>query len=255
MRVSIAIAMWLCFNWVSTAQADQNLENMSEKLIQLRGEVEALNSEIRFLKEEHSQEMNFLWTQRNQIKSEIERNKNLLTRLNKDFEGVIAENAKKGQSSEHLLPQFEQAIGQVEQYLNDALPFKKAERLASLQEIGTQVKKELISVQRGFNKLWAFVEDEIRLTKESGLYQDSVLIAGEDRKQLVDLARIGMMTLYFQTQDDQVGQLVKTSSGSWEYQLFRQPDQTEQITYLFESMQTQIRTGLFHLPTKQAIEE
>lgn len=255
MRVSIAIAMWLCFNWVSTAQADQNLENMSEKLIQLRGEVEALNSEIRFLKEEHSQEMNFLWTQRNQIKSEIERNKNLLARLNKDLEGVIAENAEKGQSSEHLLPQFEQAIGQIEQYLNDALPFKKAERLASLQEIGTQVKKELISVQRGFNKLWAFVEDEIRLTKESGLFQESVLIAGEDRKQLVDLARIGMMTLYFQTQDDQVGQLIKTSSGNWEYQLFREPDQTEQVTYLFESMKTQIRTGLFHLPTKQAIEE
>lgn len=255
MRFSITIVLWLCFSWCSVAYADQNLENMSEKLIQLRGEVESLNSEIRFLKEEHSQEMNFLWSQRNQIKSEIERNKNLLARLSQDLEVVKAENAQKGQSSEHLLPQFEQAISQIEVYLNNALPFKKAERLASLQEIGTQVKKELISVQRGFNKLWAFVEDEIRLTKESGLYQDSVLIAGEDRKQLVDLARIGMMTLYFQTQDDQVGQLVKTSSGGWEYQLFRQPDQTEKVTYLFDSMQTQIRTGLFHLPTKQAIEE
>ncbi len=255
MRFSITMVLWLCFSWCSVAYADQNLENMSEKLIQLRGEVESLNSEIRFLKEEHSQEMNFLWSQRNQIKSDIERNKNLLARLNQDLEAVKAENAQKGQSSEHLLPQFEQAISQIEVYLNDALPFKKAERLASLQEIDTQVKKELISVQRGFNKLWAFVEDEIRLTKESGLYQDSVLIAGEDRKQLVDLARIGMMTLYFQTQDNQVGQLVKTASGQWEYQLLRKPLQTEQVAYLFDSMQTQIRTGLFQLPTKQAIEE
>ena len=60
---------------VSTSWANQNLGQMSEKLIQLRGEVEQLNNEINFLKDEHKQEMNFIWSQKNEVKSEIERNR------------------------------------------------------------------------------------------------------------------------------------------------------------------------------------
>jgi len=235
---------------VSTSWANQNLDQMSEKLIQLRGEVEQLNNEINFLKDEHKQEMNFIWSQKNEVKSEIERNKKLISRLKKELEKAKTKNLETGLSAEQLLPEFKQSIVQVRDYVNTSMPFKKQERLAALDEIDHQVTKELISVQRGFNKLWAFVEDEIRLTKESGLYQASIQLSNQDRKQLVDVARIGMMKMYFKTQEGQFGQ-VSGQPGTWSYELIEKESDQDNVKYLFDSMQKQIRTGLFVLPIKR----
>jgi|ACQI01.1.fsa_nt_gi chromosome segregation ATPase len=234
---------------VTTSYADQKLDQMSEKLIQLRGEVEQLNSEISFLKDEHKQEMNFLWTQKNETQSEIERNKRVLERLTNDLQEAKQKSAETGINTEELLPEFKQAVLKVKTYIDQSLPFKQQERIASLLEIEEQVNQKLIPVQRGFNKLWAFVEDEIRLTKESGLYQSSVQVDGQDRKQLVDVARIGMMQMYFLTQENQVGMLTG-STGNWSYKMIDGADQQQQVTYLFESLQKQVRTGLFPLPTQ-----
>jgi len=236
---------------VANSFADQKLDQMSEKLIQLRGEVEQLNNEINFLKDEHKQEMNFLWTQKNETQSEIERNKRVSERLAKDLEEAKLRSAETGLNAEELMPDFQQAVQRIRVYVTQALPFKKEERLASLDEIEEQVSQKLITVQRGFNNLWAFVEDEIRLTKESGLYQSSIQVSGDDHKQLVDVARIGMMKMYFQTQENQLGMLVG-ETGNWSYEIIENEQSREQVAYLFESMQKQVRTGLFPLPIQNA---
>lgn len=230
-------------------KASDSLDKLSDKLIQLRGEVEQLNDEIHFLKQEHKQDMNFLWTQKNEVKSEIERNAKLIARLQEDLDKKISENESKGQSSEELKPSFKAAMLEIDSYLEKAIPFKKVDRKAALNEIDEQVFQNLITVQRGFNKLWAFLEDEIRLTKETGLYQQSILIDGKDSKQLVDIARIGMMSMYFKTADNEVGQLTG-EPNAWHFELLSEPQEVKDVDYLFEALQKQIRTGLFTLPTK-----
>lgn len=231
--------------------ADDQLDKLSEKLIQLRGEVEQLNNEIHFMKQEHKQEMTFLWTQKNEVKSELERHKKLIARLQKDLDKKIEENQAKGLSSETLKPEFMNAVADVEVYLERSIPFKKAERQASLQEIKQQVNQNLISVQRGFNKLWAFVEDEIRLSKETGLYQQSIQVSGEPQKQLVEIARVGMMNMYFKTPEDKVG-LLKGQPSNWSFEILDNPEEAKQVNALFDALQKQIRTGLFPLPLNAA---
>lgn len=235
--------------FIADSLADQNLDHMSEKLIQLRGEVEQLNNEINFLKDEHKQEMNFQWTQKNEIQSEIERHKKLISRLENELQKAKDKNKETGLSSEELQPEFKESVASLRLYVEQSMPFKKEDRLAALEDIDSQVSKELITVQRGFNKLWAFAEDEIRLTKESGLYQASIQLDGDERKQLVDVARIGMMKMYFKTQDNQLGQ-VAGQPGNWSYQLIKSEEDQQSVDYLFDSMQKQIRTGLFPLPMK-----
>ena len=231
------------------AYAGDSLDKLSGKLITLRGEVEQLNNEINFMKLEHKQEMSFLWTQKNELKSELERNNKLIAHLGKELQKKITVNKEKGQTSAALKPEFMQAITNVEHYLQNSIPFKQIERQAALQEIKEQVFQELISVQRGFNKLWAFVEDEIRLTKETGLYQQSIQVTLSPQKQLVEVARLGMMNLYFQTANNKVGMLTGTPNN-WQFEEVNSPVEVKQITYLFESLQKQIRTGLFSLPVK-----
>jgi len=58
-----------------------------------------------------------------------------------------------------------------------------------------------------------------------------------------------MMQMYFLTQENQVGMLTG-STGNWSYKMIDGADQQQQVTYLFESLQKQVRTGLFPLPTQ-----
>lgn len=242
------VPLWV-LAFAPSVWADDSLDQLSEKLIQLRGEVEQLNNEIHFLKQEHKQEMNFLWTQKNDVKSDMERNQNLIDRLQQELDKKVAENASKGQSSESLKPEFIAAVEQVRAYLESSIPFKQTDRQAALKEIEDQVAQNLITTQRGFNKLWAFLEDEIRLTKETGLYQQSIQIEGKETNQLVDVARIGMMALYFKTAENEVGQL-KGQPNQWRYEVLTDKQMIQDVDYLFDAMQKQIRTGLFALPLK-----
>jgi len=242
-------ALFSSIFFVSTVHASKQLDNLSEKLIQLRGEVEQLNNEIHFMKQEHKQEMNFLWTQKNEVKSDIERNKKLVDRLQTDLQKKVVENQEKGQTSDSLMPEFKSSVADINNYLDNAIPFKKADRQAALAEINDQVVQNLITVQRGFNKLWAFLEDELRLTKETGLYQQSIQIEGKDRKQLVDIVRVGMMKMYFRTSDKEVGQLAG-APGEWQYKMIQNPESAKETQALFDALQKQIRTGLFSLPMK-----
>jgi len=253
-QINIILALVPCLFLTSlNAYAGNNLDQLSEKLIQLRGEVEQLNNEIHFMKQEHKQEMSFLWTQKTEAKSEQQRKHKSLTKLQKNLEQKVAENKTRGLSSEALQPEFMSSITDVQTYLETAIPFKKAERIVALLEIQEQVSKGLISVQRGFNKLWAFIEDEIRLTKETGIFQQTIQISNVPHKQLVEVARVGMMKMYFKTASEQFGLLTK-NNNSWSFDLVTDPEQKKQIDTLFSSLQKQVRTGLFTLPN-QILEE
>lgn len=227
--------------------ADESIENLSNKLIELRSEVEQLNNEINFAKEEHKQEMNYLWTQKNDVQAELDRGSKSLQKLQTQLDKKIAENAKKGSSSEELKPIFMEQVDKVHNYINTSIPFKKSQRLADLKDLKDQVNQNLISTQRGFNKLWALIEDEIRLTKETGLYKQTIAIEGADEKKLVDIVRLGMMNIYFSTPEGDYGQLARTKDD-WVFEISENVEDKKQISELFDSLGKQVRTGLFTLP-------
>lgn len=230
--------------------ADESIENLSNKLIELRTEVERLNNEINFAKEEHKQEMNYLWTQKNDMQAELERNDKSLQKLQTQLDKKIAENSEKGKSSEELKPVFMQQIDYVHEYINTSIPFKKSQRLADLKDLQDQVNQNLISTQRGFNKLWALIEDEIRLTKETGLYKQTIAIEGLEEKKLVDIVRLGMMNIYFSTPEGEYGKLARTKDN-WVFEISENIEDKKQISELFDSLGKQVRTGLFTLPMSQ----
>ena len=101
--------------------------------------------------------------------------------------------------------------------------------------------------ERAANKLWAFYEDEIRLTKENGVFRQSININGEER--LVDVARVGMVAMFFKTSDDAYGYVTR-QNGDWAYVITEDSDEKEQIAGLFDAFKKQIRTGFFTIPNQ-----
>ncbi|MFB6373638.1 MAG: DUF3450 family protein, partial [Bradymonadaceae bacterium] len=95
------------------------------------------------------------------------------------------------------------------------------------------------------SRLWQFVEDELRLSRENGMYSQVIELGGEE--VLADVARVGMVSLYFKTEDGRVGVAERTDEG-WRWQTIRKEKQKRRIEKLFESFKKNIRVGYFELP-------
>ena len=90
-----------------------------------------------------------------------------------------------------------------------------------------------------------FVQDEIRLTKENGLFRQTIHINGSD--QLAEVVKLGMMSLYFKTDDGKFGQAIK-QDNQWTFLSLNDANSKQALNQLFESMKKQIRVGYFQLP-------
>ena len=69
-------SLWLCFGLVTVNAQAQGDNNLANNLIQLRGEVEDLQSELKILKSEHTNTMSYLNTRKTELQANVDR-KNL----------------------------------------------------------------------------------------------------------------------------------------------------------------------------------
>ena len=125
------------------------------------------------------------------------------------------------------------------------MPFKVEERLAEVEEIRTQVETGALQANRAANRLWGFFEDEIRLTRENGIYSQTIELDGQ--RMLADVAKIGSMMMFFRTQDQRYGHVAR-NGGAWQYRVIDDADGIAATQVLFDSLQKQIRQGYFELP-------
>ncbi len=223
----------------------QEAEALAERLVQLRSQVEELNQELEIVKEEHRAEMQGLAAQ----KAELEANRNRLETQVRQLEQTLEENraaaAEAGVDNERLEPVLMEAIAGLRAQIEVALPFKRDERLAELDEIRVQLESDVIPANRAANRLWAFHEDEIRLTRENGIYNQTIELGGE--RLLADVAKLGTVMMFFRTSDLRYGQ-VKRQGADWQFVTIDDAAQIAAIEGLFDSLQKQIRQGFFELP-------
>ena len=228
----------------SSALAD-NVDNLSEKLIQLRGDVEELSAELSLAREEHKQRMSALASQRSELQARVKRVTTTEQKLKKELQENLLLAKQAGADDEMLKPVLLQAIEKAEERVLFGLPFKVDDRLQSVVDIREQLTKGLMTPSRAATRLWALYEDEIRLTRENGIYRQPIDIEGEI--VLADVARLGMVMMYFVTTDDRYGVVVK-SGTDWVYKLTPDKADGKRIAHLFNSLRKQVRTGYFELP-------
>lgn len=220
-------------------------EPLAERLIALRGEVEQLNVELDLLREEQRSVLAGLNAQRAELKASADRQQLLARDAQAKLDAALAEAASRGASADALSPLLQEAIDALQQHIAAALPFKLDERLAALQALRLDLGNGSLSGARAANRLWAFFEDEFRLTRENGLHNQTIEVGGE--RVLAEVAKLGSMLLYFRTPDGRLGQAVSVGEG-WRFQLATDEVQRRKIGGLFDSLRKQIRQGYFELP-------
>lgn len=249
MRIAkrFVLAVWLAAGLLpsSASAQDQSLDNLAQELIRLRNDVEALHSELERKRENYRTELRSLATQKAELEASKRREELNVEQLQGNLAEKREEAKQAGVAGETLSPVLAEAFSALKGRIRQGMPFKPKERIASLEEIETQFNSGAITPQRAVNRLWGFYEDELRLTKENGIYSQVVNLEGEE--VLVDVARLGMVFMYFRTKSEDYGMAMSTPQG-WRFERVSDSDGARRIESLFDSLTKQIRTGFFTLP-------
>lgn len=223
-----------------------SLENLAKSLAKMRGEVETLQTQLDLEKEKHTSKMSALNSQLADLSVEERRQKLSIEKLQHSI-GKLSESAKKAeQSGESLKPALLALLSDYKRHIQSGFPFKMNDRIKAIDDLENNIANRLIDPNKAVNQAWSLIEDEIRLSKENGIYQQTIPLNGE--KVLVDMAKLGTVFLFFQTRDNQSGMARRAEDGSWKYELVDNTVDMERIKNLFDSLKKQIRQGYFELP-------
>jgi hypothetical protein len=220
-------------------------ETRATELARLRREVETMGTDLNLRKEDLRNRLKATEAQRLEIEVQIRREELRLSQIENEAAARRAELQTHATVESTLAPSLRDAVAVLRAEVAAGLPFHTAERLKELDSITDQLDGGLITPEAGVARLWAFTEDEIRLARENGLDRQTVALpTGEI---LADVARLGMVALYFRSDGGVVGAAVRTGSG-WTWKVLDQRDDVLAVGALFDKMQHGVRTGAFVLP-------
>ncbi len=230
------------------ARAADDLNEFAQRLVELRGKVEALHDEIEAKQQDHRYRMNALAQRRASLDSEVQGKELQLRQLRQSIAEEREKNRVANESAAAITPALERVATVLTTFIDDSIPFKLEERQQAVKDLIEKVQNGDLSAPQGLDRLWTLYEDEFRITRENGLFRQEVVLDGKE--QLSDVIRLGTMMLFFETEDGRTG-YAKRSSDTWEY-VEVTGDAAESIRALFSAFEKQVRSGYFTVPNALA---
>jgi len=231
---------------------ETSAEALAEELVALRAEVQDLSETLDEERARHRDRMQRLARQEAELAGESERNRSRLRELEGDLAEYREQLERAGANDEELTPAVLAAADTLRQRIEAGLPFKRTERRKAVTEIAEDLRAGAIPPQDAVKKLWALAETELRMTRENSIHSQTIELAGEET--LVDVARVGMVALYFRTRDGRFGAALPQGEG-WTFSTYTDGARADQVEKLFTDLEKQIRTGHFTLPVAMPLEE
>ncbi len=220
-------------------------DSRAEELARLRREVETLSADLAEAKDDTRTRLRAIDAQKAEIDVQLRRESLRLAQVQGEMEARRAELAAHQGRATSLAPAVQAAIGALRRVVETGLPYHLAERLGELDRLSSQLADGAIRPEAAASRLWAFTEDEMRLAKENGL--DRQVIAVDGSEMLADVARLGMVALYFRTEGGQVG-VVRHEAGAWRWVTLGERREQLAVETLFDKLKHGVRTGAFELP-------
>jgi hypothetical protein len=221
-----------------------DIDAQAERLAALRGEVETISAELELDKADLRSRLRAVEAQTVDLEVQIRREELRLERLLTEEEkqrSLLDEAA----GTEDLTPTVTAGITQLRGVVTSGLPFKVDDRLQSLSELEVKLREQTMSAEQAAARLWAFAEDERRLSRENALDRQVISLGGEE--MLVDVARVGMIAMYYRRPDGGYGQAVPGDDG-WRWAELTASADIAEVTALFDALSQGIRVGTFTLP-------
>lgn len=239
-KVTVAFSLMLFCSMLNA-----NSEDLAISLMKLRADVEKLDSAITEEKDSYKSSIKSLLRQKDELTSIISREDLKIKQINQELDKVKKEIKEASRNSDGLRPIIVDAIDLLVENIKNSLPFKTTQRVKDVTKIKEQLESGLITPQKALIFTWNAYTDSLRMTKENGIFKQTVLLNGQER--LVEIARVGTMMMFFKTPDNKTGYVTKDASG-YLYKSVDTKHESEQILSLFDAFKKQIRTGYFTIP-------
>ena len=252
MRIQRSIAILMSALTLGIVPADAHaleVEKLATALAELRGDIEDLSASIDDQKRRGRTTVQALELRKAELEATHRRLETRVNALSAKKAGLDEKQASHQKKRTALNAATQSALKRVRAYVAQGLPFRVTERLAELDELEAQLAQKKIAPIRALGMLWERVEDELRLTRESGLDRQVVTVDGQEF--LTPVIRVGMLMLFYLTDEGVAGRAVK-QDGQWSWQPYEGDGQTQQVASLFDSFKKRIRVGLFDVPNAVA---
>lgn len=233
-----------CFLLSNPVQGS-DLSDQAEKIANLRAEVARLTEEVSTREEAHRMRLRSLETQRADLELQIRR---------AEAQRVALEEALAELEAETVAPVDDEALRnslvsvapKLRATIEQGLPFRAGERLADFDALVTKISKSEVDPGQGAARLWAWVEDERRLSRENGMDRQVIELNG--REVMVDVARLGMVALFYRTPTGEIGRATREEGADWSWTKITDRDSQAEVSALFSALTRGVRTGWFDLP-------
>ena len=221
------------------------LQALAQRISEKRAELEELSDELDLAKTEFNEQLRSLSTQTADVEALINREELRLAQVEDDIAEVQREIERAQSGSLDVSPVVDELTERVRSYIEAGIPFQRSQRLETVATIERLRADGSLGDQTALTRLWNIVDSEFRLVGDSGLYRQTISLQGEEK--LAEVARLGMVLLYFRTLDGQVGTAIPVD-GSYRYETVADPDSRGQIEELFDALQRNLRQGFFTVP-------
>jgi hypothetical protein len=134
-------------------------------------------------------------------------------------------------------------ILELESWINAGIPFKKESRLADLEKVRLKLQENEPS-EILVQDLWALTEKEIKLTSSSRHELMKIRLEDEVPAQV---ARIGLMQMYFKTAKNQFGYAEKIDN-KWILSVKSNPDEIRAIERILTQLKSEKNGAYLELP-------
>lgn len=229
-----------------------NDEDMVKSIMKLRADVEALYTKIDENKVAYKAQMKSLALQNADNDAQINRKATSIKLADLELQKIKVKIENTSTNNLELKPLIKELAKNLDTSITDGIPFKIQERKASLAKIKKDLEENLITEERALALLWASYDDNIRLTKEIGLFKQNININSKD--VLAEVAKIGSVLLYFKTPNKEVG-YIKKDGSTYQSVVVNHKEEIKNINQLFDALTKQIRTGFFTLPNALVLQE
>src|SRR5262245_18947593 len=85
----------------------------------------------------------------------------------------------------------------------------------------------------------------MKLARESGVHQAALVLDGQE--VLADVARLGMVALYFRAPGDRLG-VARRKGSVWTWETITAEEDRARIQALFTALEHDVKSGFFELP-------
>jgi len=230
------------------AQTADPLAVLAQRLADKRAQIEALTSDLDLLKADTNERLRSLATQRADLETQLKREQLKQEQLRQDLAAAHRRIQSRESDLGDQAPLIRATLDQMRGFVRRGIPFAVEGRLAELDNLQRQLEARPQESGAFLARLWNQLESEYRLSGDSGLYKQSILLDGKD--QMVEIARLGLTLAYFRTLDDRYGLAAPGPTG-WSFRLLTGAE-SKQVEALFSALRKNLKEGYFPLPNPWA---